>query len=300
MNKRALTIQLLATIIYETFCKDHYYNEPYDSDTEYYPHRIFTDGVMIAHRGKDRSYWQLSWSIDDNENVTFSEPDTWQQVQEAWQPKEATEIGERKGRPYKKREKAGTERRTMSIRAAGADRAVEGYAFKFDVLSEDLGGFREKISKEAVNMEIVNNSDIRCLFNHDPNLILARRSYGAGSLEIEIDDIGLKYRFDVPNTTYGNDFLLNVNNGNIDQSSFGFDIADDGETWGNVDGTTIRTITLFNRFYDVSPVTYPAYPDTTVAKRNLAAATKRPLEEVNNNLEHFYKRLHNSAIIAYR
>ena len=74
-------------------------------------------------------------------------------------------------------------------------RTVEGYALVFGKQSRDLGGFTEVIEPTALE-GILEKSDILCLLNHNEDRgILARSKYGTGSLELTIDDTGLKYRF---------------------------------------------------------------------------------------------------------
>ncbi len=89
----------------------------------------------------------------------------------------------------------------------------------------------------------------------------------SGTLRLSEDANGLKYEFDAPNTTLGNDLLEMIRRGDVNQSSFGFTVDDD--TWEERDGKMIRTINKVKKLYDVSPVTYPAYHDATVAVRNL-------------------------------
>lgn len=144
----------------------------------------------------------------------------------------------------------------------GQSRTIRGYAAVFNRDSENLGFFIERIAPGA--FDGVLNDDTVALFNHDPNLPLSRN--GAG-LTLGVDDVGLFYEFDAPNTTIGNDLLENVRSGIIKQSSFAFTVKE--EQWTERKGEpTIRTIKKVDRLYDVSPVTYPAYPDTTVASRS--------------------------------
>ena len=144
---------------------------------------------------------------------------------------------------------------------------VVGHAAVFDTLSEDLGGFQERISKNAFD-DVLKN-DVRAFFNHDPNHLLARTS--SGTLKLSVDEKGLKYEFSVPDTSSGRDLLVSMERGDITQSSFAFTIDDD--SWGKENGTDIRTINKVKRLYDVSPVSIPAYPganDLAVAQRGLA------------------------------
>lgn len=141
---------------------------------------------------------------------------------------------------------------------------VRGHAALFGSLSENLGGFREMIEEGA--FDNVLSDDVRALFNHDSNLILGRTV--AKTLRLKVDKKGLVYEYDSPNTTYANDLLVSLERGDVNQSSFGFQV--DKDKWEeDKDGRIIRRILSVRRLYDVSPVTYPAYPDTDVAKRGL-------------------------------
>ena len=158
---------------------------------------------------------------------------------------------------------------SIEFRAEGEEsRKIIGHAAVFDELSNNLGWFEEwyeKIDRNA--FDDVLNDDVRALFNHDPNYPLARTK--SGTLSISVDDKGLRYEFDAPNTTIGNDLLEMVKRGDISQSSFAFTI--DTQEWVEREGEpTLRIIKKVKRLYDVSPVTYPAYEGTDVAKNSLA------------------------------
>lgn len=145
-------------------------------------------------------------------------------------------------------------------------RTIEGYAAVTESRT-DLGWFREEIAWDAFND--ADMSDVRALFNHDPNQILARTK--SGTLKVEIDDKGLKYSFEAPNTSLGNDLLELVRRGDISQSSFAFTVKE--QEWIERQGEReLRRITKVDTVFDVSPVTYPAYGDTTVAARSKEAA----------------------------
>jgi len=144
---------------------------------------------------------------------------------------------------------------------------ITGHAAVFDKMSSDLGGFREIIAPNA--FKDVLNDDVRALVNHDPSLLLARTT--SGTLNLEQTDEGLQYTFDVPDTTYGRDLVISMERGDITQSSFAFTIEDD--SWETTEDGEVRTINKIKQLYDVSPVTYPAYPDAddlTLAQRSLA------------------------------
>lgn len=147
----------------------------------------------------------------------------------------------------------------------GSDsRTIRGYAAVFNKDSENFGPFIERIAPGAFEGRL--NDDVVALFNHDQNLPLART--GAG-LKLGVDESGLYYEFEAPDTTVGNDLLSNVRSGVIKQSSFAFSVKEDKWEDRGKGKPALRTITKVDRLYDVSPVTYPAYPDTTVATRSL-------------------------------
>jgi HK97 family phage prohead protease len=161
------------------------------------------------------------------------------------------------------------ERRFLNVELRAASdkesRTVEGYAAVFNSDSENLGGFIERIAPGAFN-DVLNNDTV-ALFNHDPNLILARNGV---SMTMSVDERGLKYQFEAPNTTAGNDLLENLRLGNVRTSSFAFSVEKESWQYSEERGKPhLRTIEKVERLYDVSPVTYPAYPSTTVASRSL-------------------------------
>lgn len=150
------------------------------------------------------------------------------------------------------------------------ERIIEGYAIVFNELSEDLGGFREMILPEAIDQELINNSDIYYLYNHNNDSIpLARSNHGQGSLELTIDNKGLKYRFNCINT----EFYELVKRGDLDKSSFAFSLPKDGsgEIWEkSSEYNYIRKIVKIEQLFDCSAVLVPAYSATELYARNLA------------------------------
>jgi len=162
---------------------------------------------------------------------------------------------------------------------------VVGHASVYDSRSNNLGGFYEYIERGAFTEELIANSDVRALINHDPNLILARNT--SGTLNLTADERGLKYEFEMPETSYGKDLAISMKRGDITQSSFAFTVAEDD--WSTDDeGNNIRTIKKIDRLYDVSPVTYPAYnmaeSDLVVAKRGLKEYQESLVEETKEEI----------------
>lgn len=163
------------------------------------------------------------------------------------------------------------ERRSFDIEFREAEsRKVEGYASVFNSRSKDLGGFTEIIDPAAFN-GVIERSDVLALLNHDQDRgVLARSRKGVGSLTLTVDERGLHYSFDAPNTALGNELVEGLKRGDISTSSFAFTVA--GERWDkDEDGRYVRTITQIDKLYDVSPVYNEAYEDTTVALRSLDA-----------------------------
>ena len=138
---------------------------------------------------------------------------------------------------------------------------IVGYALKFNRWSEDLGGFKEIIDPQALTG--ADMSDVRALIDHTSTNIIGRTT--AGSLQLEVDDIGLKFRCKLPNTTYARDLMENIKNGNINQCSFAFTVEDEEFDFDESTGIFQRSIKKIRQLFDVSVVTYPAYKDTDVA-----------------------------------
>lgn len=177
------------------------------------------------------------------------------------------------------------------FRAAEADsRKVEGYAMLFDTPSDGLT-FEEVISREALD-GVISRSDVLALMNHSVDRgVLARSENGEGSLQLEVDEKGLIYRFEAPHTSLGDELLENLRRGEIKQSSFAFDVESD--KWERkADGTWKRTINKFGHLYDVSPVYHAAYSKTSVYMRGKELEEKR-LEEENKVPEGYYSQIEN-------
>ncbi len=133
--------------------------------------------------------------------------------------------------------------------------SLAGRVTPFGVLSRDLGGFREKI-QEGAFAAALKRSDVRGLFNHNPDNILARQS--AGTLRLEESDKGLEFDMDLPDTHVAHDVVENVRAKNITGNSFSFVVEKD--EWDYSDKKmAIRTVVEVREVFDVGPVTFPAY-----------------------------------------
>ena len=156
------------------------------------------------------------------------------------------------------------ERRTFTIemRADGDATKLTGYAAVFNELSQVIFGmFRERIERGAFAGTL--SDDIRALWNHDTGLPLGRTK--AGTLKLDEDAHGLRVEITPPNTQAGRDAVESIKRGDVDQMSFGFDVLED--SWDkDADGMVIRTLRKI-KLYEVSPVVFPAYPQTSISAR---------------------------------
>ena len=178
--------------------------------------------------------------------------------------------------------------RKAEIQSASG-RTVSGYAVRFETESVNMG-FVEVIKRGAITEETIKTSDVFALLNHNENTVLARSNHGVGSLTLTVDNDGVYYEFEAPNTANGDELLEHIKRGEISQSSFAFTVSneDGAETWTKrSDGVIVRQINKIARLYDISPVYQPAYESTTCSKRAL-----EKLSELNKDMED-NKDLHN-------
>lgn len=164
------------------------------------------------------------------------------------------------------------ERRTYEQIEIRADKASDGslrligHAAVFNKKSEEIFGFREIVLPGAFRNSL-KKDDIRALWNHDPSFILGRNK--AGTLRLKEDDVGLRTEIDLPDTQFARDLHQSVKRGDVDQMSFGFLTISDN--WRKEDKITIRELVEVELF-DVSPVTFPAYPQTDISARSFYEA----------------------------
>lgn len=155
----------------------------------------------------------------------------------------------------------------------GEDFTLTGYAAVFDSWSEDLhtfaGTFRERIASGAFTDALKAKPDVRLLFNHDGMTLARTRS---GTLELSEDDKGLRVWARLAPTQTARDLRMAMQRGDIDQMSFAFTIAEDSWHEDHDTEEVERTIVRVDELFDVSVVSFPAYPDTTAAIRELRSA----------------------------
>lgn len=115
---------------------------------------------------------------------------------------------------------------------------------------------------QAGALDGVDLSGVLALYNHDFADVLGR--VDAGTLKLNIDDHGLHFVLDIPDTTLGHDVYTNIKNGNLKGVSFRFTIANGGETWKQINGQPTRVISKIATMREISVVSFPAYDDTSI------------------------------------
>ena len=167
----------------------------------------------------------------------------------------------------------------VQLRAAENDgkRMINGYAAVFydgtpGTEYELWDNAMERIAAGAFS-GIMADNDCRCLFNHESCKVIGRTK--AGTCRLSVDNIGLAYENDMPDSSCGKDVFEAINRGDISGSSFSFIpskvLWSQEERDGNM--VDIRTIMEVSKLYDVGPVTYPAYEATSAAVRSKEALT---------------------------
>jgi HK97 family phage prohead protease len=150
---------------------------------------------------------------------------------------------------------------------ATENNTIEGYALNWN--EYDMGSFMERIDVNALGE--LRDYDVHALYNHDYDRVLARSKYGEGTLSLEQDQEGLKFRFDLPDTSTGNEVRTLVGRGDVDQASWAFTVKK--ERWENVRSEKpTRVIEQIGEMYDISLTPRGANPTTSVALRSLEKA----------------------------
>jgi HK97 family phage prohead protease len=166
----------------------------------------------------------------------------------------------------------------MEVRASDTGGTqLRGYAARFNSVYS-MGWFTEEVHPDAFLN--ANLSDVRVLFNHDPNNILGRTK--AGTARVGVDNQGLWYEVDLPQSAAT--VKEAIQRGDITQSSWGFMLRytdqTNGDKWEKRNGRDHRTLMDVAEVFDASPVTFPANPDTTVAKRSLDMTQQADRSEI--------------------
>jgi HK97 family phage prohead protease len=142
-------------------------------------------------------------------------------------------------------------------------RKITGYAAVFDKPTNISERLQEKIAKGAFSDSV--SGDIRALWNHNDDFPLGRTS--SGTLKLREDNFGLQFELDLPNTQVGNDVLEMIRRGDVNGMSFGFMVRKDSWERGDQNKPYVRTLEKVD-LIEVSPVTFPAYPQTSVSARS--------------------------------
>jgi HK97 family phage prohead protease len=149
---------------------------------------------------------------------------------------------------------------------------MRGYAYRFNDLSHDLGGFRERIVAGAGAPSLRQN-DVIATFNHNANALLGRT--GAETLRVGEDRDGGWYEVDLPDTTTGRDVAALLKRRDLRGSSFTFRVLDGGQRRADEDdpetGLPVREITAMN-VVELGPVVNPAYPTSQASLRSIEQA----------------------------
>ena len=170
-----------------------------------------------------------------------------------------------------------------------SDNIISGYAIVFNRESEILYDktnnryFIEVIDLSAVDVELIQRSDIKMLIDHTKSRMLARSRYGEGSLQLEIDEYGLKFTFEVPDTVDGQFIKEMIRRNDYNGCSFAFtddmvDVEYDRER-----GLFIRNVRKIKQLYDCSIVADPAYSDTEVSLRSLEEVLEKEVATENKD-----------------
>ena len=142
---------------------------------------------------------------------------------------------------------------------------IEGYAAIYDDVADIGGMFKETIARGA--FDSADMRDVPLKYNHVDNVPILARTRNK-SLALIADDKGLRIRAELLDTTDGVDMYKRIKAGLIDKMSFAFTIAKGGDEWTRKDGGKFRTITRFDRIFDVSVVDMPAYENTSIFARS--------------------------------
>lgn len=139
---------------------------------------------------------------------------------------------------------------------------IGGYAATFGRLSQNLGGFVEDVAPGFFNDSRSRGwPDVLARYNHDDNMLLG--TTGGNTLRLSIDETGLFYEVDLPNSRA--DIAELVERGDVRKSSFAFRTLED--SWSTTDQGFPKRTLVSGQLVDVAPVNTPAYNDTSVGKR---------------------------------
>lgn len=168
-------------------------------------------------------------------------------------------------------------------------RTITGKAISFDTPSRYIG-YIEYVNRGAITQDLIDSSNITFNINHNDDYMMARWNKGQGTLDIQLKEDGVYFKFDAPPTDKGDELLWNIRHGNIYECSFAFTMPDDqAMRWfRNEDDELCGEVLRIDGLYDLSAVTTAAYPDTDInancfdleaIKRSLDDAKEERAEE---------------------
>ena len=179
----------------------------------------------------------------------------------------------------------------VELRVVGDKPRIGGYAAMFERVSQNLGGFVEVVERSFFNKSRGDGwPDVMARYNHDDNMLLG--TSGAGTLTLSLDETGLDYLVDPPQSR--SDVVELVQRGDVRKSSFAFRLPKEGDEWTMSDqGYPLRRL-ITGQLVDVAPVNAPAYLDTSAGLRSLAERMDADEAEVRsaadaNELHRFFK-----------
>ncbi len=171
-------------------------------------------------------------------------------------------------------------------------RIVEGYAILFNSRSQMMYDwyydeiFVEEIAPEAITEEFLRSCDVKMLLEHNRSRLLARWNRGEGSLELSIDEKGVKYRFEAPKTNSGDEALEHIRRGDFAGSSFGFYAYSEGcinRYYDKEEDIWVHQIRKFDKIVDATITCDPAYLETTAEVRSVE--DRAVVEQIRANQE---------------
>lgn len=186
--------------------------------------------------------------------------------------------------------------RLREIDGKEESRTITGYAILFDTPSAPLYEdeeevIREVITPEAVSKELLDTSDIKMTMFHDRQLLLARSNKGSGTLSYGIDDRGVYFEFEAPDTADGDKAIELVKRGDIAGCSFAFStryydraFVEESVVHGDKVEVTYR-VKVITDIYDFTLAADPAYPDTSVEAREIVDALHQRRQRENEKIE---------------
>jgi len=172
----------------------------------------------------------------------------------------------------------------IAVEAADEKRTIVGYAAVFNsptLIGSEEYGWIEVVSTGAFDATLRSDIDVLALYSHELERLLGRQS--SGTLRLSIDEKGLRYEIDLPDTTDGRDVGVLVERGDLRGSSFGFNVTK--QEWDETVNPPKRTIMAVD-LYEVTVTASPAYDDTEVGMRSLTEAREaRKAAEISKRAE---------------